>query len=218
MKRANTALSKLGVLIFLGISAAGLTMPAAAYAVREFQQREVQKVKIEVIPVTLRVGMKTSPSVGTSAAEKVWSLSPQGERLAREMEEELFRAVNWARQERGIHSLQQNPQLQRVARRHSEDMATRRFFDHTNPDGWNVLDRLRVEGIEDFAGVGENIFTGNGIADPVQLVVEEWLKSPGHRKNLLNPRYIAGGVGIAWGGKEKIYITQIYFEPLNIQR
>ena len=166
----------------------------------------------EVIPVTLGDTPETSPKVEASAEERIRNPSPPGEASAKEIEEEVFRAVNQARAEKGLPLLQENPQLQQVARRHSEDMAARHFFGHLNPDGRDVVDRLRAQGIEEFTAAGENIFSGKKVADPAQMAVREWLNNPSHRGNLLNPRYTSGGVGISQGEKEAIYVTQVYLE------
>ncbi|MBI4639947.1 MAG: PDZ domain-containing protein [Candidatus Tectomicrobia bacterium] len=179
----------------------------------------------ELIPVILGSIPEVSPVSEPPAKNKIQSLSAQdqnlplrgerslkGERWVRGIEEEIFRAVNRAREEEGLPSLKENPHLQRVARRHSEDMATRHFFDHFNSEGWDVVDRLRAENIKGFTAAGENIFSGKSVVDPAQVAVREWLKSPSHRRNLLNPRYIEGGTGIAWGDQNTIYITQVYLE------
>ncbi len=169
----------------------------------------------EVIPVTLGDTPEPSsmaPMAEASAEERVRNSSPPGEVSGKELEEEIFRAVNQARAEKGLSLLQENPQLQEVARHHSEDMATRHFFGHLNPDGHDIVDRLRRQGIEDFTAAGENIFSGKKVTDPAQMAVREWLKNPSHRGNLLNPHYTAGGVGVGRGEQETIYITQVYLE------
>jgi uncharacterized protein YkwD len=165
----------------------------------------------EVVPVTLESASEESSGTGVSTIEKVKD-SVQGETLGRGIEAEIFLAVNKIRGEKGLPLLQENPQLQQAARGHSDDMATRRFFGHLNPDGQDVVDRLRGRGIDDFAAVGENIFAGKQLNDLSQEAVTEWLKSPNHRKNMLNPRYTAGGVGIARGEQGTVYITQVYLE------
>ena len=172
----------------------------------------------EIIPVVLGTvpGIGTvaavSSAVGASAEEIVRNPAPATETSARGFEEEVFRFVNKARAEKSLPPLQENPQLQQVARHHSEDMAARHFFGHLNPDGQDVVDRLRAQGVKDFTAAGENIFNAKQVTDPAQAAVREWLNSPSHRRNLLNPRYTAGGVGISQGEKGTIYVTQIYLE------
>jgi len=166
----------------------------------------------EVVPVTLGSSADTSPPVEASPGQTALWRPPAEEPPERRIVTEIFRGVNRAREKNGLQPLKENPQLQRVARRHSEDMATRHFAGHRNPDGWDVVDRLRAEGIDEFIAVGENIFTGKAVGDPAPVAVREWLKSAGHRKNLLNPRYTEGGIGIAGGGTDTIYITQVFLE------
>jgi len=171
----------------------------------------------EVLPVTL--GTAPEAASVTSAVVPVTEVSseersrvplPQREVTGKELEEGILQAINRAREEKGLSPLKENLQLQEVARRHSEDMANRHFFGHLDLSGRDVIGRLQAEGIKDFTAAGENIFTGKKIGDPVQITVGEWLKSPSHRKNLLNPRYTVGGAGIAWGEQETIYVTQVY--------
>jgi uncharacterized protein YkwD len=191
---------------------------SAPGSVVQFLVTSVDGSSYEMIPVTLETSPETgdaskpAPGAEASAEERVRNPSPPEGTSAREIEEEVFRSVNQARAEKGLPPLQENPQLQQVARRHSEDMATRHFFGHLNPDGQDVVDRLRGQGVKDFTAAGENIFNGKKVTDPAQATVREWLNSPGHRKNLLNPRYTAGGVGISQGEKDAIYVTQVYME------
>ncbi len=74
-----------------------------------------------------------------------------------------------------------NQALTEAARLHSQDMLTRNFFDHINPDGKNPTARAQDRG---YAGtVGENIAAGY---DDIDEVHEAWLRSVGHRKNVLS--------------------------------
>jgi uncharacterized protein YkwD len=166
----------------------------------------------EVIPVTLGTAPEESSGVEAVAGKGAQSPSLQQETARRGMEEEIFQEVNRAREKKGLSPLRENPQLRRLARRHSRDMATRNFFSHLSPDGHHVVDRLRAGGVEDFTAVGENIFTGGQVADLARVAVQEWRKSPGHRQNLFNLRYAEAGVGIAWGEGEMVYVTQVFLE------
>jgi len=191
---------------------------SAPGSVVQFLVTSVDGNSYEMIPVTLEASpeagdaAKPAARAEASAEERVRNPSPPVGTSASEIEEAVFRSVNQARAEKGLPPLQESPQLQQIARHHSEDMATRHFFGHLNPDGQDVVDRLRAQGVKDFTAAGENIFNGKKVTDPAQATVREWLNSPGHRKNLLNPRYTAGGVGISQGEKDAIYVTQVYME------
>jgi uncharacterized protein YkwD len=82
-------------------------------------------------------------------------------------------------------------QLRCAARLHSQDMAVRGFFDHTNPDGLSPWDRVDLT---DYSGnaSGENI--AQGYPDPT-AVMQGWMASDGHCANIMNPDNTELGVG-----------------------
>jgi uncharacterized protein YkwD len=86
-----------------------------------------------------------------------------------------------------------HPQLQGAARAHSEDMARNNYFDHTSLDGRTVDQRTKAAG---FPGgfIGENIAAGRSEA---AATVQQWMDSPGHCLNVMEPRYRFLGVGYA---------------------
>jgi uncharacterized protein YkwD len=91
----------------------------------------------------------------------------------------------------------------RVAKRHSEDMVERSFFDHTNPDGESPFDRLRNAGIT-WTRAGENIAAGYADA---AAVLQGWLASPGHRANIENCAYTHHGVGLDHAHWTHLFVT-----------
>ncbi len=84
-----------------------------------------------------------------------------------------------------------NENLRVSARLHARDMGLRNFFAHENPDGDTMLDRTRAAG---FAGcaVGENIAQGQRSPEEV---LESWMTSEGHCKNILSNKFMSLGVG-----------------------
>ncbi|MFB9844800.1 CAP domain-containing protein [Mucilaginibacter ginsenosidivorans] len=103
-----------------------------------------------------------------------------------------------------------NDDLETAAQNHAEDMSGRHYFSHTSRDGRTMSDRViaagyTYKGFKSFA-VGENIAEGQmSIAE----VMDGWLKSPGHCKNLMNPSFKEVGVAqfrLYWvqdfGGRE----------------
>lgn len=93
-------------------------------------------------------------------------------------------------------------QLRCAARLHSQDMAIRMYFDHTNLDGLSPWDRVDLT---DYSGnaSGENI--AQGYPDPM-AVMEGWMNSPGHCANIMNPDNTELGVGYYGDGS---YWTQV---------
>lgn len=74
-----------------------------------------------------------------------------------------------------------NASLTLAARQHSQDMSDRNFFAHENPDGDHAQQRAEHNGYDGSAG--ENIAAGYDTIDEAHV---EWLKSVGHRKNVLS--------------------------------
>jgi len=100
--------------------------------------------------------------------------------------------------------LTMHPQLRTSARLHSQDMANQDYFDHTSLDGRSLTDRTSAAG---YSGgfVGENIALGQPTAE---AVVEAWMESPGHCRNIMNPNFRYLGVGRADNAMSTPYWTQ----------
>jgi uncharacterized protein YkwD len=118
--------------------------------------------------------------------------------------------VNQERIARGLRPLVIQPGLTEVARGHSQDMAERRYFSHTNPDGYTVAERARLAGVRRARRLGENLGIIKGVGDPVGVSVRGWMQSPPHRQHILNKRYKYTGVGIAQAVDGTLYFTQVF--------
>ncbi|MBT2477685.1 sigma-70 family RNA polymerase sigma factor [Streptomyces sp. ISL-94] len=103
--------------------------------------------------------------------------------------------VNAERAAAGCGPLQEDAQLRTAAQRHSDDMVNRDFFSHTNPDGADPGRRTTAAGYK-WSTYGENIAKGQ---QTPQSVMDSWMKSPGHRANILNCSFKDIGVGIHQG-------------------
>ncbi|MFJ3639940.1 sigma-70 family RNA polymerase sigma factor [Streptomyces sp. NPDC090108] len=103
--------------------------------------------------------------------------------------------VNKERATAGCGALTEDPDLEKAAQGQSDDMAARDFFDHTNPDGADPGERITAAGYR-WSTYGENIAKGQ--ATPA-AVMDAWMKSPGHRANILNCAFKDIGVGVHKG-------------------
>ena len=88
-----------------------------------------------------------------------------------------------------------NDNLEKAAKGHAWDMSNNNYFSHTSKDGRSMEDRIVFagyifNGFKSFA-IGENIAFGQM---SINEVMNGWLKSPGHCKNLLNPQFKEVGV------------------------
>ena len=115
--------------------------------------------------------------------------------------------INAERRARGMRPLRGNAALARAALRHSRDMVRRKYFSHTSRSGRTFVDRIRVTGYLRRARrwtVGENLAWGSSYRATPAQIVRAWMRSPGHRANILNRRFREAGLGIAIGAPRRV--------------
>lgn len=126
---------------------------------------------------------------------------------------EMLDAVNAARAEPQVCGDDRRPpvgplawseRLESAAARHSRDMHVHDHFAHVGTDGSDVADRVTDAGYR-WRLVGENIAVGHPSVD---AVVQAWLDSPSHCRQLMDPRVLE--VGAAEDGR---YWTQVFGTP-----
>ncbi len=80
-------------------------------------------------------------------------------------------------------------------------MVRRNYFSHTSRSGSNVAQRLARVGYMRGARswfVGENLAWGSGKRSSPREIVRAWMRSPGHRHNILQSRFREIGIGLAF--------------------
>ena len=112
------------------------------------------------------------------------------------------------------------------------DMARRRYFSHISPDGHGPSYRYKKNAYVCAITIDQNIYKGaenifqNNLFDSITTVngddyydwntleeiarstVTGWMKSTGHRKNILTPHWKSEGIGVVIAPDGKVYITQ----------
>lgn len=106
----------------------------------------------------------------------------------------VLSAVNAARASAGCGPLRPNPKLMAAARSHARAMAEQDFFAHAGKDGSRFSSRIRRQGY-DYRAAAENIAAGQTSAGEV---VRSWLKSPGHRRNMLDCTMQETGIALVY--------------------
>jgi uncharacterized YkwD family protein/spore coat assembly protein SafA len=120
------------------------------------------------------------------------------------IEQQVVNLVNAERAKAGLKPLKADWELARVARFKSEDMRDNRYFDHNSPIYGTPFQMMKSFGIN-YRSAGENIAAGQTTAESV---MQAWMNSPGHKKNILSPSFTHIGVGYAKGGSYGHYWTQ----------
>ena len=113
--------------------------------------------------------------------------------------------LNKRRAEHGKRKLRHNRRLAKAARAHANDMVTKDYFAHDSPSGIDFVDRiLRADYVDRGDGwrLGENLAWGSHELATPRSIVKAWMKSPGHRANILNGKFHEIGIGIVRGAPQ----------------
>ena len=161
-------------------------------------------------PTAPGAGATTHAPVPTKAPATKTPTVPGGALANPVQESAVLGLVNQYRGQNGCRSLSFDGKLADAARKHSQDMATRRYFSHDTPDGVSMADRINAENYR-WSMIGENIAEGQKDADAVMTA---WMNSPGHRANILNCKYTQIGIGLAYQGRTPVW-TQDFGTPLR---
>jgi uncharacterized protein YkwD len=127
---------------------------------------------------------------------------PPGIKYLPKVEDLVIDLTNRARRAKGLPPLIKDDELTDVARAYSDDMLVRRFFDHTTPDGVTFDARISNHYPHWVRCLGENIWFASGY-DPANAqrlakeIVADWMSSPDHRDNMLDPDFTHLGVGVS---------------------
>lgn len=105
----------------------------------------------------------------------------------------ILKQTNKHRAKHGCKKLKAPKKLRKAARKHSKRMAKAGRLSHQLPGEPPLGTRITRAGYRNWRGVAENI--AYGYATP-RAMVKAWMKSPGHRKNILTCRYRHLGVGV----------------------
>ena len=122
---------------------------------------------------------------------------PAAPSTASDTAKEVLRLTNIERAKYGLSPLTLDGNLSRVAQEKAEDMKRNHYFSHTSPTYGSPFDMMKSYGIS-YRYAAENIAMGH---QTPQAVVQGWMNSEGHRKNILNANYNKLGVGYVESGK-----------------
>ncbi len=145
--------------------------------------------------------VRTTTAQRTTAPTTQAAAAPDDAAFRADFENEVVRLVNEERAKQGLSALSVSPELRETARLRSQEIV--QTFSHTRPDGSSCFTAF-----PNWSGTkAENIAAG--YATPAK-VMEGWMNSDGHRRNILTPglRYI--GVGCYESGG-RLYWTQAFF-------
>ncbi|WJH34714.1 CAP domain-containing protein [Paenibacillus sp. CC-CFT747] len=116
--------------------------------------------------------------------------APAAPTTASQFASEVVNLVNQERAKAGLKPLSVSSALSAMAKDKAVDMYNKNYFDHNSPTYGSPFDMMRSYGIS-YSYAGENIAKGQRTP---QEVMNAWMNSDGHRKNILNPNFTTIGV------------------------
>jgi uncharacterized protein YkwD len=118
-------------------------------------------------------------------------------------EDKLLELVNMERKTRNLKILVKDSSLKVAAKLHCTDLFTRGYFSHNNPEGLTPFNRLEKLNIR-YTTAGENL----AFSSSVLAAHKALMNSPGHRANILNPKYGKIGISILENVEAQLMVVQ----------
>jgi len=128
------------------------------------------------------------------------------------IEQQILVLLNRDRAVSGVPPLVSDVRLAEVARRYSQEMASRREVAHLSQSSGSAVDRIRAAGITPAPTVvAENV----GQDYSAEGSEQGFMTSPGHRANILSSAVTHVGIGVALGAHPDgdmtpIFVTQLF--------
>src|SRR5438477_13169896 len=138
------------------------------------------------------------------------SASAKAQLQRNDSERQLFEALNRERATQNLGALQWDDALFKAARQHALRMANLNMLEHQLPSESDLEGRLAEAGAR-FSAIAENIAVG---ASP-PIIHGGWMDSPGHRKNILDPRLTSVGIA-AVHGPGGLFAVQDFSQPVPV--
>lgn len=162
------------------------------------------------------LGLRTVPnSLATRVYEEFNSSKSVLDKTEINIEDIIIHTNNY-RKEKGLAPLKQNSKLNLAAQNKAKHAMENDYWAHFAPDHttpWSFI----VSADYQYTFAGENL--ARGIYGSKE-VVDSWIKSPEHEKNLLSDKYTEIGIGILEGrlsGEETIIVVQMFAAPMMEQ-
>jgi uncharacterized protein YkwD len=162
--------------------------------------------------------MSEPPTLQAPPPDPKTQMAALENRIAILVEEERHRLDPKAR------SLAMDTELSKVARARANDMATQNYLAHAAPNGDTSATLLMEQDAQWQGLLGENLaaqhYTKQGgvaVEDFARRFLEEWLKSPPHRDNMIFANYDHAGVGAAVNG-DTVYVAVLFSTDLGLKR
>lgn len=121
-----------------------------------------------------------------------------------EFEAAVIYLINTIRVSNGLGALEPNQMLTDIARSRCNDMIVNSYFSHYTPDGRNIFNILRENGVS-YVNAGENLGQSTPASNGTpEALTDAWMASPTHKANILRSVYSKIGIGVVDGGDRRV--------------
>ena len=192
------------------------------------RRNAVQRAAILVISVLVAclaaVGVSVADPVAAQAAGGGYvKKCGGGEIFLDEQEKETFALHNKVRRNNNLPTFCVHPLLQKAARSHSKDMIERDYFSHdTKGKNETFAERLKRFGYDPkgyrYYKVGENIAYGSGPYGEPERIMDGWMRSDGHRRNIRDDDFREIGIGTYTGTWQGHNDVTMYTADFGVRR
>ncbi len=167
----------------------------------------MRKILAAFTAIAAALVVAPSPAPAAPAADAVRVDAPARLGDVSTLVQRVVTITNNKRRNRGCRALGVNNALMSAAQTHTDKMARRGrggTLSHQLPGEASVPVRIRRAGYN-WRQWGENVAAGQTTA---QAVMRAWMRSPGHRRNILTCSFRHIGVGLAYARNGTPYWTQ----------
>lgn len=121
--------------------------------------------------------------------------------------------TNTSRIQNNLTALAMDSQLNQLAKSRSEEMIELRYFSHTSPNGCDLKCRFTNSNYTALSW-GENLAESTSYEmmsrdELAKMFMQKWLKSDGHRDNILSEKFTHQGIGVAQTA-DRIVVTVVF--------
>jgi len=143
----------------------------------------------------------------TSEATEIAAAPVESTANLNEFEAAVLYLINTIRVSNGLGALEPNQMLTDIARSRCNDMIVNSYFSHYTPDGRNIFNILRENGVS-YVNAGENLGQSSPASSGTpEAFADAWMASPTHKANILRSVYSKIGIGIVDGGGRRVVAT-----------
>jgi uncharacterized protein YkwD len=151
-----------------------------------------------ILPLLLLLAVAAGASPASAATVCSSADAPIAQASTAALANSALCLVNQERTSRGLPALKPNGRLTKAAKAHTRDMVAHNYFAHESLSGTDFAARIRRAGYR-APTLGEDLAWGSGPLGTPRAIVKSWMDSPGHRANILHPKFREAGMGVAIG-------------------